>query len=328
MKMNQKLKTMLAVALAAAGLTAAVAAPSVEITKAWQAKPGSGVVDFTYEVKRLMGRYYDVRVTVSAKGCANTAEFTIEAHEGTTTTNVNYRNLLGGVYSNVTLSASLEDCVQLWEGGPYFAKCNVGAKRPEETGYYFWWGDTVGYTNTVGRAGGEGMWLSTADGTTSISFSDDNSLNPARQTCMRNISSLQEDGWIGEDKNLVPAHDAAAMHLGAPWRMPTKDEILMILQNCNRDKVSNWEGTGVKGVIVRGKTSPYNKKSVFIPLAGYGKETSLVDSNDGILWASTPYTIEPDYSIALSVTGGPSSGCTQIKRCWGLSIRPVRDSVK
>ena len=35
--------------------------------------------------------------------------------------------------------------VQLWENGPYWAECNVGATKPEEYGYYFWWGDTVGY---------------------------------------------------------------------------------------------------------------------------------------------------------------------------------------
>ncbi len=35
--------------------------------------------------------------------------------------------------------------VQLWVNGPYWAECNVGAITPEEYGYYFWWGDTVGY---------------------------------------------------------------------------------------------------------------------------------------------------------------------------------------
>ena len=43
--------------------------------------------------------------------------------------------------------------VQLWENGPYWAECNAGATRPEEYGYYFWWGDTVGYT----RSGGHGL---------------------------------------------------------------------------------------------------------------------------------------------------------------------------
>ena len=35
--------------------------------------------------------------------------------------------------------------VQLWENGPLWAKTNVGANSPTETGYYFWWGDTLGY---------------------------------------------------------------------------------------------------------------------------------------------------------------------------------------
>lgn len=41
--------------------------------------------------------------------------------------------------------------VQLWEGGPYWAECNVGATKPEEYGYYFWWGDTVGYAREGGN---------------------------------------------------------------------------------------------------------------------------------------------------------------------------------
>ncbi len=40
--------------------------------------------------------------------------------------------------------------IQLWENGPYWAECNVGATKPEEYGYYFWWGDTVGYTRSGG----------------------------------------------------------------------------------------------------------------------------------------------------------------------------------
>ena len=45
--------------------------------------------------------------------------------------------------------------VQLWENGPYWAECNVGAAKPEDYGYYFWWGDTVGYTRS--GAVGHGM---------------------------------------------------------------------------------------------------------------------------------------------------------------------------
>jgi hypothetical protein len=32
--------------------------------------------------------------------------------------------------------------VQLWEDGPYWATTNIGAKKPEDFGYYFWCGST------------------------------------------------------------------------------------------------------------------------------------------------------------------------------------------
>ena len=58
----------------------------------------------------------------------------------------------GGFRVCLTLSAEVKaeeyevrDKVQLWEGGPYWADMNIGAKAPWEYGYYFWWGDTMGY---------------------------------------------------------------------------------------------------------------------------------------------------------------------------------------
>ncbi|MBR4171151.1 MAG: hypothetical protein IKR48_05820, partial [Kiritimatiellae bacterium] len=89
--------------------------------------------------------------------------------------------------------------VQLWENGPYWAECNVGASKPEEYGYYFWWGDTMGYTNT-----GSG-WISVADGR-SISFSDSGT---AASTYKKINATLQSEGWIDSTGNLVAAHDAA-----------------------------------------------------------------------------------------------------------------------
>ena len=35
--------------------------------------------------------------------------------------------------------------VQLWENGPLWATTNIGADSPTDVGYYFWWGDTLGY---------------------------------------------------------------------------------------------------------------------------------------------------------------------------------------
>lgn len=37
----------------------------------------------------------------------------------------------------LTVEAKVLGGVQLWENGPYWAECNVGASKPEEYGYYF-----------------------------------------------------------------------------------------------------------------------------------------------------------------------------------------------
>ena len=34
--------------------------------------------------------------------------------------------------------AATHEGVQLWENGPLWAKTNIGANSPIETGYYFW----------------------------------------------------------------------------------------------------------------------------------------------------------------------------------------------
>ena len=78
--------------------------------------------------------------------------------------------------------------VQLWEGGPYWATTNIGAEKPEDPGYYFWWGDTVGYK----REGD--VWVAT-DGSPSIfSFG---SLNTP--TYNKSFATLQREG--GSDRH-------------------------------------------------------------------------------------------------------------------------------
>lgn len=67
---------------------------------------------------------------------------------------------IDAVRFNVLLNARVakSDCVQLWENGPYWATTNIGAENPTDFGYYFWWGDTVGYELKNG-------WASVKDGT-------------------------------------------------------------------------------------------------------------------------------------------------------------------
>ena len=202
--------------------------------------------------------------------------------------------------------------VQLWEGGPYWAECNVGATKPEEYGYYFWWGDTVGYTNT-----GSG-WISVKDGA-SISFDDSGA---AGSTYSKNNSALQSAGYIDSTGNLVAAHDAATAHLGAPWRMPTDAEFSALIDNCT----STWITTnGVSGRLVTGK-GEYANRSIFLPAAGFGYGSSLYGPGSyGYYWSSTPDSgnFNSYYAWYLHFNSG-SFRRDSNDRHGGRSVRPVR----
>ena len=90
--------------------------------------------------------------------------------------------------------------VQLWENGPYWAECNVGANKPEEYGYYFWWGDTVGYKRV------NNAWVASDGSSSNFSFEGGNA--PTYGYGKDNATLLAE-GWIDSTGNLVAAHDAA-----------------------------------------------------------------------------------------------------------------------
>ena len=206
--------------------------------------------------------------------------------------------------------------VQLWENGPYWAECNVGASAPEEYGYYFWWGDTVGYKRNSGNDG----WVSVADGS-AFSFSGENC-----PTYGKEMSALLSGGYIDSAGNLAPAYDAASVHLGGDWRLPTHDEFGALIDNCT----TTWTTlNGVYGRLVTGK-GDYVTRSIFLPAAGngYGSDRTNAGSN-GFYWSSTPNTDDSNLAWNLSL------GSSEINRYSGTkgrgsarTVRSVRDSEK
>ena len=165
--------------------------------------------------------------------------------------------------------------VRLWEGGPYWAECNVGATKPWDYGLYFWWGDTVGYRRE------NDVWVA-SDGSTS-NFSFDVANTP---TYGKDNATLRSEGWITANGVLAPSHDAARAYLGAPWRMPTEAEFFALTNNCDW----TWTTTnGVSGYVVRGR-GDYSGASIFLPAAGDGYGASLYSAGSyGCYWSSVPY---------------------------------------
>ena len=200
------------------------------------------------------------------------------------------------------------DMVQRWEGGPYWATTNIGAENPEDYGYYFWWGDTVGYKRE-GNA-----WVATDGSSSNFSFYSGN------KTYGRSIATLQSEGWITANSVLAPAHDAAHVHWGGNWRMPTEQE----LSDLNYSKCDwTWATqNGVQGYVVKGKGT-YASASIFLPCAGYGRGTSLNSAGShGDYWSSVPSNLINAWYLSF----GSSYHDTYdyVSRDFGKSVRPVQ----
>ena len=215
--------------------------------------------------------------------------------------------------------------VQLWENGPYWAECNVGANQPEKYGYYFWWGDTVGYKRNSGFLSSDGEyysyvgWMSSAGKTTSSSPFDFSNY----ATYDKDISVLKSLGYIDSTGNLAATYDAATVHLGSPWRMPTYAECLALISNC---KTTRTMRNNVWGLLVTGR-GLYSSKSIFLPAAGYCSGSYIFNfASHGEYWCSTPDSSKSDYAWCLY---SYSDKCREqsFSRGYGLPVRPVRGNI-
>lgn len=199
--------------------------------------------------------------------------------------------------------------VQLWENGPYWAECNVGATKPEEFGYYFWWGDTVGYKRL------DDNWVA-VDGIRS-QFSFDGKNCP---TYGMNDAKLKSLGYIDSVGNLAVEHDAATAHLCATWRMPTDEEFSRLVTDCDTELTTC---NGVSGRIVKGRGA-YAAQSIFLPAAGYGYKNDLLGGGSfGVYWSSTLASGDSIAAWGLIIDSGK---CRQYYgyREDGMPIRPLR----
>ena len=209
--------------------------------------------------------------------------------------------------------------VQLWEGGPYWADRNIGAENPWDYGYYFWWGGTVGYKR-VGKA-----WVASDGSSSDFSFRGSSIFSKlfGRKanipTSGKNLADLRNEGWITQTGALAPTHDAAHVHWGGNWRMPTKQELSDLNNNCD------WIWTtknGVNGYEVRGR-SDYASNSIFFPCAGYVNWPSIRYAGSyGCYWSSVPGS--SDYNAwGFDLTSSDRSTDYDY-RSNGQSVRPVR----
>ena len=166
--------------------------------------------------------------------------------------------------------------------GLLWATCNVGATAPEAYGNYYAWGD-----------------VKTKSSYTSSNYS----------TYNLEITDISGNAQ----------YDAATANWGGDWRMPTKDEVNELRNNCT------WTWTtqnSVNGYNVEGP----NGNSIFLPAAGYYSYQSFKDAGTrGFYWTSSDYINDfgiDNYAVSLTIkstsynNGGNDRGN-------GRSVRPV-----
>ena len=170
-----------------------------------------------------------------------------------------------------------------------WAPYNVGASTPEEYGDYFAWGETSPksrYDWSTYR------WCDGSEGT------------------MTKYNTRESYGFVDHKTVLDLADDAAHVNWGDKWRMPTMDEIDELLNG------STWTWTtqgGENGFLV---TSKSNGNSIFLPAAGYYRNSNLREPGS----AGRIYSSEVPYGLGYDSESpfGASFGCVE-----GFSIRPV-----
>ena len=181
--------------------------------------------------------------------------------------------------------------------GTKWASMNIGAAFESEIGFYFAWGETVGFGTSP--ADGRPFFLNDYKWNTTgyslwYGFNKYQIADGADGSDEQHPVSLwyNESGqFVGDNKTqLDDADDAAILLWGNNWRMPTKDDVKELCDNCTAE----WET--LNGVIGKRMTSKINGKSIFLPAGGdRGQKDRHWVGEQGYYWTSTlKYDISDD----------------------------------
>ena len=171
-----------------------------------------------------------------------------------------------------------------------WATCNVGATTPEEYGDYFAWGETEAKQNF--------SW-------------------EIYKWCNGTKSTITKYNATDGLTTLLPEDDAAHVNWGGQWRMPTKEELTELREQCT------WKWVTINGIKGNKVTGP-NGNSIFLPAGGsYNTFDDQLNSAGvhGWIYSSTKSSVDNQaQEMGTSSSGAAQTSCS---RCLGLNIRPV-----
>ncbi|MBO7538448.1 MAG: hypothetical protein J6T44_04105 [Prevotella sp.] len=183
-----------------------------------------------------------------------------------------------------------DDNVDFGVGNFMIATKNLGAKRPEDTGLFFAWGETE-----------------------------------PKEVYSWETYKLQSSNLYYKDNALLqPQDDAATVILGEGWRLPTVEEVRFLHdmyttdENCCRMRPTLKNG--VYGFMLIGP----NGNSVFFPSTGRMQGNELITwDNDTKMWCKDCTKGRELKVFSIELTG--VSTFWTVNRSEGLPIRPVKE---
>lgn len=164
--------------------------------------------------------------------------------------------------------------------GTKWATCNVGADKETDYGLYFAFGETKGYSG----------------------FTDAKKFNWGDYKFSVNGSNAKLSKYNDTDgkKVLDLCDDAAHIHMGGRWHMPTKEQIIELKSNTISDWVTNYNGSGVNGILFTSKSD--TSKKLFLPASGC--VSNFFSESAGKVcyyWSSSIYNNNDCYGFILNI---------------------------
>ena len=213
---------------------------------------------------------------------------------------------------SVSTSCSVTVSTYQFEKGQYvdlglsvkWATLNIGATNDNLYGDYFAWGETA--PKSIYSAESYKHWILIQSNVYITKY------------CTNSVYGY--NGFVDNKATLDLEDDAAHANWGGKWRMPTREEIDELIDNCS------WDWTTihlVDGYKVQSKKPGYTDKWIFLPAAGFRDDNNLnYASSNGYYWSSS---LNPDLGILsylLEFSFG-SWDCGYFVSNCGLSVRAV-----
>ena len=150
--------------------------------------------------------------------------------------------------------------------GLKWAKCNVGAKKETDYGYYFQWGDIVDKSKS------------------DCSWKTYEHCNGTYNTLTKYCTNSSY-GTVDSITTLESVDDAATQIMGSDWRIPTQSEFQELIDNTTKE----WtQVNGVNGYRFTSNKEGYQNNSIFIPAAGCREDSSFDGQGiHGEVWSSS-----------------------------------------